>query len=176
MSDGTRPMAGGEPGRSGLRDDLDTATGTAGEVPGGIGGSLRAGAVAPGGVGAREKRETHEARGAAASEVPGRSARTPAASSRTAPLLPGEETGGFEQRLQRSVASFVDGPRAAVEEADHVLEELADRFTEAVTQRRRTLRRAWESTDEATSATSDTEQLRLALRDYRELAERLLSR
>ncbi|MFD7435328.1 hypothetical protein [Streptomyces sp. NPDC059861] len=107
-----------------------------------------------------------------------RPARTPADPSaptaRLAPLLPGEETGKFELRLQQAVASFVDGPRAAIEEADHVLEEIAARFTEAVTQRRRTLRRSWEATDEATPATSDTEQLRLALRDYRELAERLL--
>lgn len=173
MSDVTRPMGGGE-----SPDGRATA---AGEVP--AGASLRAGAVAPGGVGAREKqevRETQEARGATAGEAPGRAARLPAdpsaPTSRLAPLLPGEETGKFELRLQQALASFVDGPRAAIEDADHVLEEIADRFTEAVAQRRRTLRRAWESADEATPATSDTEQLRLALRDYRELAERLLSR
>jgi hypothetical protein len=66
---------------------------------------------------------------------------------------------------------------AAVEEADHVLEEVATRFTEAVKQRRRTLRTSWQSGDggqtKAVSA-GDTEQLRLALRDYRELTERLL--
>ncbi|MFI9610544.1 hypothetical protein ACIHCM_02345 [Streptomyces sp. NPDC052023] len=110
--------------------------------------------------------------------MPTGSARPPAdpsaPTSRMSPLLSGEETGKLELRMQQAVSSFVDGPRAAIEEADHVLEEIAARFTEAVTQRRRTLRRSWESTDEATTATSDTEQLRLALRDYRELAERLL--
>jgi hypothetical protein len=90
------------------------------------------------------------------------------------PLLPREECDKLAQRLQQSVSSFVDGPRAAVEEADHVLEEIAARFTDAVTERRRTLRRSWESTDEGTSASTDTERLRLALRDYRELADRLL--
>ncbi|MFC3345856.1 hypothetical protein ACFOOM_00075 [Streptomyces echinoruber] len=73
------------------------------------------------------------------------------------------------------MTGFVDGPREAVQEADHVLEELASRFTEALAHRRRTLRTAWQSADEGGPATStDTEQLRLALRDYRELAQRLL--
>lgn len=80
-------------------------------------------------------------------------------------------------RLQHAVAGFVDAPRDAVREADHVLQELTARFTDAVTERRRTLRRSWQtdSTGEGEAeAATDTEQLRLALRDYRELAERLL--
>ena len=64
-----------------------------------------------------------------------------------------------------------------MEEADHVLEEVAARFADAVKQRRRTLRNSWQAGDggqgKAVDA-GDTEQLRLALRDYRELAERLL--
>ncbi|MGW0189515.1 hypothetical protein ACWDV7_27665 [Streptomyces sp. NPDC003362] len=94
--------------------------------------------------------------------------------SHLAPLLARGEADKLAERLQHAVTGFVDGPRAAVEEADHVLEEIADRFTQAVTQRRRTLRRAWEETDEATPPSSDTERLRLALKDYRELADRLL--
>jgi hypothetical protein len=93
-------------------------------------------------------------------------------------LLPRDECDKLAQELQHAVAGFVDGPRDSVAEADHVLEEAAARFTEAVTQRRRTLRRSWQTTDggaEGKPATSaDTEQLRLALRDYRELADRLL--
>ncbi|WP_369270748.1 hypothetical protein AB5J55_12525 [Streptomyces sp. R11] len=93
-------------------------------------------------------------------------------------LFPHDESDKFELKLQHAVSGFVDGPRGAVEEADRVLEELAARFTEAVTQRRRTLRGAWQATDPAESkggaSSTDTEQLRLALRDYRELAERLL--
>jgi hypothetical protein len=94
--------------------------------------------------------------------------------SHLAPLLARSEAEKLAERLQHAVTGFVDGPRAAVEEADHVLEDVANRFTEALTQRRRTLRRAWEETDEATPPSSDTERLRLALRDYRELADRLL--
>ncbi|MFD8234632.1 hypothetical protein ACFV20_22500 [Streptomyces sp. NPDC059696] len=92
-------------------------------------------------------------------------------------LLAHEECDKFGGQLQHAVAGFVDGPRAAVEEADHVLEEIAARFTEAVTERRRSLRHSWQSVEGGESrsvSSADTEQLRLALKDYRELAERLL--
>ncbi|MFE9447964.1 hypothetical protein [Streptomyces sp. NPDC006739] len=92
-----------------------------------------------------------------------------------APLLPHEETGKLEQRLRHAVAGFVDEPREAVEEADRALEEISARFTDAVTRRRRTLRMSWQEGDDDRPGTkADTEQLRLALRDYRELADRLL--
>ncbi|MGC0210602.1 hypothetical protein [Streptomyces levis] len=92
-------------------------------------------------------------------------------------LFPHDDSGKFGERLQHAVAGFVDGPRAAVEEADHLLEEIAARFTEAVTERRRTLRHSWQSVEGGEGrpvSSADTEQLRLALKDYRELAERLL--
>ncbi|MEU3895510.1 hypothetical protein [Streptomyces sp. NPDC045251] len=90
-------------------------------------------------------------------------------------LLPHDECDKLGQRLQHAVAGFVDAPRASVEEADRVLEELTARFTDAVAHRRRTLRTSWHDTDPDDRATStDTEQLRLALRDYRELADRLM--
>ncbi|MFJ4538069.1 hypothetical protein ACIP39_19195 [Streptomyces tibetensis] len=92
-------------------------------------------------------------------------------------LLAHEECDKLGSQLHHAVAGFVDGPRAAVEEADHVLEEIAARFTEAVTQRRRTLRHSWQSVEGGESrsvSSADTEQLRLALKDYRELAEKLL--
>ena len=84
-------------------------------------------------------------------------------------LLPHDESDKFNLRLQHAVTGFVDEPRSAVEEAAHVLEEVADRLTQAVTKRRDTLHSSWES-----KGSDDTEQLRLALRDYRELTERLL--
>ncbi|MFH8236347.1 hypothetical protein [Streptomyces sp. NPDC018321] len=90
-------------------------------------------------------------------------------------LLPHDECDRLGQRLQHAVAGFVDAPRASVEEADRVLEELTARFTDAVAHRRSTLRTSWHDTDPDDRATStDTEQLRLALRDYRELADRLM--
>ncbi|NEA88496.1 hypothetical protein [Streptomyces sp. SID14436] len=93
------------------------------------------------------------------------------------PLLPHGDLDALTAQLQHAVTGFVDAPREAVEEADQVLQDLTARFTEAVTERRRTLRRSWQTTDGApdtAAAATDTEQLRLALRDYRELAERLL--
>ncbi|QUC61619.1 hypothetical protein IOD14_35240 [Streptomyces sp. A2-16] len=96
---------------------------------------------------------------------------------REARLLPHEESDKLSMRLQHAVAGFVDEPRSAVEEADHVLEEVAARFADAVKQRRHTLRNSWQGGDggqDKAVAAGDTEQLRLALRDYRELTERLL--
>ncbi|MFI1027083.1 hypothetical protein [Streptomyces sp. NPDC020951] len=112
------------------------------------------------------------------------------------PLLPDDEGKRIALRMRHAVVGFVDGPRDAVVEADQALEELAARLTEAMARRRRTLRRSWQPTTDgaddrpataapaattATTATAttaaatvDTEQLRLALRDYRELTERLL--
>ncbi|MEV8428204.1 hypothetical protein [Streptomyces chartreusis] len=86
------------------------------------------------------------------------------------PLVGNDESDKFELRLQHAVSGFVDGPRAAVEEADQVVEAIVARFAETVRERRRTLRTSWQDTEEK----ADTERLRLALRDYRELAERLL--
>jgi hypothetical protein len=93
----------------------------------------------------------------------------PAVGSGNGSLLPHDENDKFSLRLQHAVTGFVDEPRSAVEEADHVLEEVATRLTEAVTKRRATLHGSWQS-----KGSDDTEQLRLALRDYRELTERLL--
>ncbi|WUM81786.1 hypothetical protein OG485_15000 [Streptomyces sp. NBC_00328] len=89
-------------------------------------------------------------------------------------MLPLDEHDKFSLRMRHAVGGFVDGPQASVEEADHVLEELAGRFTEAVTRRRRDLRTSWQSGGEGKATDPDTERLRLALRDYREMTERLL--
>ncbi|OPG01461.1 hypothetical protein B1R27_36970 [Streptomyces sp. GKU 895] len=92
-------------------------------------------------------------------------------------LLADEQSEKLAGQLQHAMTGFVDEPRAAVEEADHVLEEITSRFTEAMTQRRRTLRQSWQGADHGDgkhNGSGDTEQLRLALRDYRELTERLL--
>ncbi|MFF8189972.1 hypothetical protein ACF05L_03610 [Streptomyces bobili] len=128
-------------------------------------GGLPAGAVedsdgigAPRGTGA-----AHGTQGARTAEQPS--------------LLPHDECDKLSSRMQHAVAGFVDRPRDAVEEADQVLEDLAARFTDAVNSRRRTLRGSWQVTDDKkgnTATAADTEQLRLALRDYRELTDRLL--
>jgi hypothetical protein len=77
--------------------------------------------------------------------------------------------------MRELAAGFAAEPRRVVEEADHLVEEIAGRFDAALRRRRRTLRRSWEaSEDRGPGSDADTEQLRLVLRDYRELAGRLL--
>ncbi|GGO80854.1 hypothetical protein [Nonomuraea cavernae] len=67
-------------------------------------------------------------------------------------------------------ASFVDDPRDAVQRADGLVGEVVDSLTTALTSHTGELRGRWQSADK-----EDTEQLRLALRDYRNVLERLLS-
>jgi hypothetical protein len=118
---------------------------------------------------------THGAGASTGTHNAGASTGTAGAAHGDGGLLPHEECDRFGQRLRHAVAEFVDEPRASVEEADRVLEEIAARLADAVAHRRRTLRTSWQDGAEATRATStDTEQLRLALRDYRELADRLM--
>ncbi|MEQ8144097.1 hypothetical protein [Streptomyces sp. OP7] len=94
-------------------------------------------------------------------------------------LLPTDTCDRLSEQLRQAVAGFVDRPRDAVEEADLVLHELTERLTDALTERRRTLTRNWKAPSQGepkdgAAPAADTEQLRLALRDYRELAERLM--
>ncbi|MEV5309263.1 hypothetical protein [Streptomyces sp. NPDC052610] len=152
----------GQPAQSPGGQPSQTPAGGPSQAPAGGPAQAPAGAPAPAAAGARQQSGVEA--GAPRAEK----------ASHLAPLLARGEADKLAERLQHAVTGFVDGPRAAVEEADHVLEEIADRFTQAVTQRRRTLRRSWEETDEATPPSSDTERLRLALKDYRELADRLL--
>ncbi|WEO97683.1 hypothetical protein A6P39_028755 [Streptomyces sp. FXJ1.172] len=99
----------------------------------------------------------------------------PAPSGAGAPLLPHEDTDRWERRMRELAAGFAAEPRRVVEEADHLVEEIAGRFDAALQRRRRTLRRSWEaSEDRGPGSDADTEQLRLVLRDYQELAGRLL--
>lgn len=86
------------------------------------------------------------------------------------PLIPQGERDKLALRLQQAVNTFVDGPRRAVEEADSVFEEAARCLTDAVAERRGSLRSAWA----ADNREAETEELRIALRTYREATERLL--
>ncbi|TGZ18337.1 hypothetical protein DV517_33100 [Streptomyces sp. S816] len=132
------------------------------------------GAPAPGDLSGREARTTEGTAPDAWPATAGDGA-AGASSAAVAPLLPHEETERWEERMRQVAAGFVDRPRSAVEEADRALEEIAARFGEAVTRRRRSLRMSWEDGEERGPASeTDTEQLRLAMRDYRDLAERLL--
>ncbi|GHB60510.1 hypothetical protein GCM10010331_55260 [Streptomyces xanthochromogenes] len=86
-------------------------------------------------------------------------------------VLPPHEREKLELRLHHAVGGFVDEPRAAVEEAASAVDALTERIIETLGQRRGTLRASWQDA----SGGSATEDLRMALREYRRLAERLLS-
>ncbi|MFF4614756.1 hypothetical protein [Nonomuraea jabiensis] len=67
-------------------------------------------------------------------------------------------------------ASFVDDPGEAVRRADGLVGEVVEALTSSLTTRTNGLRDRWKDTEAA-----DTEQMRLALRDYRNVLERLLA-
>ncbi|WP_247701082.1 hypothetical protein [Streptomyces sp. RM72] len=169
----SRPGAGAEP-RPGIAAEPRPGT-TAEPRPPGT--TARSGGAARPEAGTTARSEpgiTAEAPPAAATPA-NASAPASAPASPAGPLLPPGETDRLGQRLHHAVAGFVDAPRASVEEADRVLEEIAARFTDAVTHRRSTLRTSWaEAGPDSGAPSTDTEQLRLALRDYRELADRLM--
>lgn len=73
-------------------------------------------------------------------------------------------------RLRQALNTFVESPRQAVEEADGVFDEAVTQLTETLAERRRALRAAWQGQD----TEAQTEELRLALRQYKETTEVLL--
>ncbi|MFD7504708.1 hypothetical protein [Streptomyces sp. NPDC059850] len=88
------------------------------------------------------------------------------------PVLPTSEHDKLNQRLRYAVSGFVDAPRGSVEEADALLEEISARLVDLLAERRHTLRAAWH---EGAAGTAETEELRLAMRGYRNVLERLLT-
>ncbi|MCG0287966.1 hypothetical protein [Streptomyces sp. PSAA01] len=88
------------------------------------------------------------------------------------PVLPTSEHDMLAQRLRYAVSGFVDSPHGAVEEADALLAEVATRLADLLAERRGTLRAAWHEND---AVISETEELRLAMRGYRNVLERLIS-
>ncbi|CAL9577443.1 hypothetical protein [Streptomyces sp. enrichment culture] len=181
----TTGVPGATAGTSGATTGAHGATtgapGTTGGTPGATGGAFGATAGAPGAGGESPSAAAHPRADGIPDGGTGHHApeRTPGpghdgGETPERRLLTHHDGDRFATRLQHAMAGFVDGPRGAVEEADHLLQELTERLTDAVSERRRTLRRSWQAADGGSAAATDTEQLRLALRDYRELTERLL--
>ncbi|WP_345564506.1 hypothetical protein [Nonomuraea rosea] len=73
-------------------------------------------------------------------------------------------------RWRELQASFVDDPSESVQRADGLVSEVVESLTSTLTSRTSALRDRWKDAE-----TSDTEELRLALRDYRSVLERLLA-
>lgn len=89
---------------------------------------------------------------------------------RQLPLFHDDETRGFRTRWEAIQTGFVDEPRAAVEQANALVDEMMNRLTDVFRNERSTLEQQW-SKGESVS----TEDLRVALKRYRSFFERLLS-
>jgi hypothetical protein len=76
---------------------------------------------------------------------------------------------GFRTRWDDVQAAFVDDPRDCVQKADTLVSEVVDRLTDGFSDMRSRLEAQWSRGEEAS-----TEDLRLALKRYREFFQRLL--
>jgi len=86
------------------------------------------------------------------------------------PLLPRDATQDLRSQWDRIQAGFVDEPRAAVKQADELVEHAIKRLSDSFTEARNALERQWDRGEDVS-----TEDLRQALRKYRSFFERLLS-
>ncbi|MFJ8043359.1 hypothetical protein ACIRBX_22970 [Kitasatospora sp. NPDC096147] len=105
----------------------------------------------------------------------------------SATVLPPELAARLTDRLEQAVGGFVDDPRGSVDQADAALDEAIRRLTEELRERRAALRGTHHGTSgDVTDGSKDTgtatgtaergtEDLRLALRDYRDLLHHLLT-
>ncbi|MFF0561581.1 hypothetical protein [Streptomyces sp. NPDC004266] len=89
-------------------------------------------------------------------------------------LLDDAERDRLGQRLHHVLARFVEAPRDSVAEAAEVLDEVEQRLVASLRDRRVALRAGWQENGDPDGPGPDTEQLRLTLRTYREVTERLL--
>ncbi|NBE98964.1 hypothetical protein FE391_37200 [Nonomuraea sp. KC401] len=85
-------------------------------------------------------------------------------------ILFDQDPAQVQARWRDLQASFVDDPGEAVRRADGLLGEVVEAFTSSLTSRTDTLRDGWKD-----AGAHDTELLRLALRDYRNVLEHLLA-
>ena len=86
------------------------------------------------------------------------------------PLLPSAERDKIVLRLRHALNTFADTPREALEEAESAYDEATAQLVKALAERRRLLRADWEEQGPGT----ESDELRHALRQYRELTQRLL--
>jgi hypothetical protein len=86
------------------------------------------------------------------------------------PLFGGDELAGLRAQWVSVQAEFVDNPKDCVEKADSLVSELIEKLTAGFADARSGLEQQW-----GQGETVSTEDLRVALRRYREFFERLLS-
>ncbi len=86
------------------------------------------------------------------------------------PLFNTEQTQSFRSRWSDVQTGFVDEPRHAVEEADHLVAELMQQLARTFADEKNKLESQWGSGNDVS-----TEDLRVALQRYRSFFDRLLS-
>lgn len=86
------------------------------------------------------------------------------------PLFSEETERQFRTQWHDIQTGFVDEPRRAVEEADELVARLMQQLAQSFSNQRTSLERQWEQSDKIS-----TEELRVALRQYRSFFERLLA-
>src|SRR5437868_14167883 len=91
-------------------------------------------------------------------------------STQTTQLFAPDEMTNLRSRWERIQTEFVDEPRRSVQQADELVATVARRLTEVFGDEKNRLEQAWAKGDDVS-----TEDLRMALRRYRSLFERLLS-
>ncbi|AQS72419.1 hypothetical protein [Streptomyces pactum] len=85
-------------------------------------------------------------------------------------LLSSDEREAVLLRLRQAINTFADTPRQALEEAEGAFDDATAHLVNALAERRRALHESWQDGDPGPQA----EELRIALRQYRELTQRLL--
>ncbi len=86
------------------------------------------------------------------------------------PLLAPDVTQDLRSRWDQVQTGFVDEPRQAVQQADELVANAMKRLAETFANERSRLEQQWDRGDEV-----NTEDLRQALRKYRDFFQRLLS-
>jgi hypothetical protein len=93
---------------------------------------------------------------------------TPGSGPSTTPMLDADRTGEFKQRWRDLQGDFVDDPQQAVRSAGDLAREVLQALSDSIADTERV--EGWQAGD----GTSGTEDLRVALRQYRTLVDRLL--
>jgi len=96
-------------------------------------------------------------------------ARMNAGQAELAPLFEESEADKFRARWMTIQGKFVDDPRDSVEQADDLVEDVIKSITDTFAERRDALEKAWSGGE------TSTEELRLALQQYRSFFDRLLA-
>ena len=87
-----------------------------------------------------------------------------------APVFDAESATSYRLRWSSILTEFVDDPHRAVEDADRFVADVAQAFASSVESRRQSLSSAWEH-----DGHDQTEELRLTMRQYRMLVDRILT-